>query len=336
MGTFNNLGNTYATRRKSTPVRTRTRPWTRNRPIYPISTVRKHRSFLPQDSGFDRENLNWPNSKVSNHIQQGQPIYIGGIPLWIKHYSCRTFRKKKGLDLKKTYHIIHSLLTNRGLKPNLYILDNEFTNFLKNLIREVNEKFQLVPPHIHSRNSAERAIQSFKEHFIAGLYSTHKKFPLHLWFQLIPHASLTLNLLRKSCMNPKLSGYAQLDGEFNYNATPLAPLGTQVIACENQQWEELEHHMEWKDGILVLPWSTIGAITYMLLKQEETMTQTVLIFPIQYSTPLQLFLRKCHHRGALIGPCPAEPINPSAIFQHWQLLNGSDWATLRYFFQCCS
>ena len=33
-------------------------------------------------------------------------------------------------------------------------------------------------------------------------------------------------------MNPKLSGYAQLHGEFNYNATPLAPPGTQVIVHE--------------------------------------------------------------------------------------------------------
>ena len=33
-------------------------------------------------------------------------------------------------------------------------------------------------------------------------------------------------------MNPKLSGYAQLHGEFNYNATPLAPPDTQVIIHE--------------------------------------------------------------------------------------------------------
>ena len=30
-------------------------------------------------------------------------------------------------------------------------------------------------------------------------------------------------------MNQKLSGYAQLHGEFNYNAMPLSPPGTQVI-----------------------------------------------------------------------------------------------------------
>ena len=33
-------------------------------------------------------------------------------------------------------------------------------------------------------------------------------------------------------MNPKLSGYDQLHGELNYNATPLDPPGTQIIVHE--------------------------------------------------------------------------------------------------------
>ena len=99
-------------------------------------------------------------------------------------------------------------------------------------MREVNEKIQLFPPHIHRRNSAERVVLTFEEHFISGLSSTHKDFPLHIWFQLLPHASITLKLLQKSCMNPKRSGYAQLHGEFNYDATPLSPIVTQVIINE--------------------------------------------------------------------------------------------------------
>ena len=97
---------------------------------------------------------------------------------------------------------------------------------------EVNEKYQLVPLHIHRRNSAERAIRTFKDNFIAGICSTHKDFPLHIWFQIILHAIITINLLRQSRMNPKLSGYAQLHGEFNYNAPLLAPPSTQVIIHE--------------------------------------------------------------------------------------------------------
>ena len=153
------------------------------------------------------------------------------------HYNSNTIharplKTRTGLELKSVYHKVHTFLTKKGSQPSLHILDNEFPNVLKTCMREVNDKLQLVPPHIHRKNSAERAIHNFKEHFISGLAITHKDFPLHLWCRLIPHASLTLNLLCQSQMNSKLSGYAQLHGEFNYNTTPLAPIGTQIIAHE--------------------------------------------------------------------------------------------------------
>ena len=87
------------------------------------------------------------------------------------------------------------------------------------------------PTSIH-RKSVERAFLTFKKHFISRLDITHKEFQIHIWCQLLPHASLTLNLLRQYRMNPKISGYAQLHGEFNYNATPLYLPGTQVIINE--------------------------------------------------------------------------------------------------------
>ena len=133
------------------------------------------------------------------------------------------------LYLKTAYQKLHSLLTNRWLKPHLHIRYNECPNVLNIFMREVNENFQLVPPHIYLRNTAERAIQTFKEHFIAGISSNHKDFLTHLCCRLLPHTSLTFNLVQQSSMNPKLSGYAQFHGEFNYNATSLAPPGTQVI-----------------------------------------------------------------------------------------------------------
>jgi hypothetical protein len=63
----------------------------------------------------------------------------------------------------------------------------------------------LPPPGIHRRNAAERAIRTFKNHFIAGLCGVDQYFPLHLWDRLLPQAILTLNLLRGSRINPKLS-----------------------------------------------------------------------------------------------------------------------------------
>ena len=41
---------------------------------------------------------------------------------------------------------------------------------------------------------------------------------------------MTLNMLRSSRINPKLSAYALLFGELDYNKTPLVPPGTKVLA----------------------------------------------------------------------------------------------------------
>ena len=86
-------------------------------------------------------------------------------------------------------------------------------------------KYQLVALYIHRQNAAERAIRTFKDHFIAGLCTTDKQFPARLWNELIPQAEITLNLLRTSRINPKLSAHAQVFGQFDYNRTPMAPPG---------------------------------------------------------------------------------------------------------------
>ena len=132
-------------------------------------------------------------------------------------------------ELLKGYTTIHTLLSERKLAPKRHYLNNNCPKVLQNFMTEKEELFQLIPPHLHRRNSAERTIQTFKNHFIAGLASVNKNFPIHLWFRLLRHCLLTLNLLRPSRINPKLSAYAQLYGAFDFNRTPLAPPGTKII-----------------------------------------------------------------------------------------------------------
>ena len=86
-----------------------------------------------------------------------------------------------------------------------------------------------MQPNNHRANSVEWAIQIFKNHFITGLCSSGATFPINLWDRLLPQATMTLNMLRNSRINPKLSANAQLEGTFDYNCTPLAPPGTAVI-----------------------------------------------------------------------------------------------------------
>jgi hypothetical protein len=88
----------------------------------------------------------------------------------------------------KAYDTIHQELTVKGFKPKLQTLDNEASAAFKIFFTANDVEYQLVPPHFHRRNAAERAIRTFKEHFVAGLSSVDPTFPLHLWDRLLPQA----------------------------------------------------------------------------------------------------------------------------------------------------
>jgi hypothetical protein len=100
----------------------------------------------------------------------------------------------------------------KGFKPKLQTLDIEASTALKNFFTAQNIDYQLVPPHCHRRNTAERAIRTFKEHFVTGLSSGDPSFPMHLWDRLLPQAEITLNLLRTSRLHPQLSAAAHYHG----------------------------------------------------------------------------------------------------------------------------
>ena len=88
----------------------------------------------------------------------------------------------------------------------LQILDNEASAEYKRIIMsDWGVEYQLVTPHIHHRNASERAIRTFKAHFLSILAGIAKNPPKNLWDLLIPQTELTLNLLRQSTLNPKIS-----------------------------------------------------------------------------------------------------------------------------------
>ena len=125
--------------------------------------------------------------------------------------------------------VLNSYLSARGLTPQYQMFDNECPGGLKQFMRDSSVDFQLVPPHLHCTNAVERTIQTYKDHLGAGLNSCGPNFSLHIWYRLIPHANLKLNLLRPSRLNTRLSVEAQLNGAFDYNRTSLAPPGTRVV-----------------------------------------------------------------------------------------------------------
>ena len=141
-------------------------------------------------------------------------------------------RNRTAPEIKCVFQSVVHYLNAWGLHPRLHTLDNEASAILRDYLCSEEVEYQLVPPHIQRRNASKRAIHTFKKHFIAGLASTDPNFPLSNWCRLLPQAELTLNLLRASRLNPKLSAYAQLEGTFDFTRTPLAPPGTRVIIHE--------------------------------------------------------------------------------------------------------
>ena len=100
---------------------------------------------------------------------------------------------------------IHNKSIKRVLTPKLHIMDNEVSEDLKKYFEDSDIQFQLVPPHMHQRNSAERAVRTFKKHFIAALCTVDPLFPFYLCDCLLTQFTMTLNMLRQSLLNPGLS-----------------------------------------------------------------------------------------------------------------------------------
>ena len=60
-------------------------------------------------------------------------------------------------------------LKSRGFKQKLHVMDNEAPTALEKTTTNMDITYQLVPPGNHKAKNAERAIKTFKKHFIAGL-----------------------------------------------------------------------------------------------------------------------------------------------------------------------
>ena len=161
-------------------------------------------------------------------------------------------KSRQASELKNAFVSHTDTLQRSGIVPTMYILDNEISNDLKLALTKYDITYQLVPPAQHRRNAAERAIRTFKNHFLSGLASLPPSFPISEWDRLLEKALLTLNLLRNARKNPKLSAHAYVHGIHDFNSHPLAPPGSRVVAHEKPT-----HRKTWathgKDGWYVGP-----------------------------------------------------------------------------------
>ena len=162
----------------------------------------------------------------------------------------------------------------------MWVLDNEISNDLKQSFKINQTNYQLVPPHSHLQNLAERAIQTWKNHFKAGLASADPNFPLTAWDHVIPQENITLNPLRNARSNPALLAYAYVYGNFNFLATPLAPPGTKVVIHLNPSIQgtwELNGDIGWYVGPALDHYHCVKC--YFPRTRTTRICETVTFFP---------------------------------------------------------
>lgn len=138
-------------------------------------------------------------------------------------------KDRKGSSLTAAWKQCQTRLTKHGHRTCLHILDNEISPELGAALDKEQIAYQLAPPGMHRTIIAERAIRTYKNHLLAGLATCHPNYPIREWDRILVQSELTLNLLRNSRINPKLSSWAYLFGNHDFNKVPLLPPGTQVI-----------------------------------------------------------------------------------------------------------
>ncbi|KAL7477006.1 hypothetical protein ACHAW6_002826 [Cyclotella cf. meneghiniana] len=141
----------------------------------------------------------------------------------------RAIMDRKAPTIVAAFDDVFSYLECKGFKPRFNVLDNEALLAITKYLCSQHIKWQVVPPNEHHINAAEQAIQTFKNHFIAGLCTTDHDFPSQLWDKFLPQAQDSLNMLHASCIDPSKSAYKVLEDPHNFNCHPWASPGCRAI-----------------------------------------------------------------------------------------------------------
>ena len=84
-------------------------------------------------------------------------------------------------------------------------INNEVSTILIESIKEKGLKYQLASPHDHQLNPVERAVQTWKNHFTSKLRVCDRDFLAYKWCEIMYQYKMTLNILRRLKINPKMS-----------------------------------------------------------------------------------------------------------------------------------
>ena len=202
--------------------------------------------------------------------------YINAVPI----------KSRKSNELVRAFKVCYDELKLRGFTAQVLRLDNEISAELIKAIEDEHLEYQIASPGDHRLNHAERAIQTFKSKLISFREGADPNFPKNCWDLFIPQTILALNLMRPSRTNPLISAYTQVHGEFDFNRTPIAPVGCKVIVHDRRgergSWSNHGSH-----GFYIerAPHHYRNYTCYMRDTKQNRISNTVEFFPSHCSLP---------------------------------------------------
>ena len=141
-----------------------------------VSFRQKHKAFFDLTGEFP-----YPSSRGNKYLLV---LYDHDSNAIFTH----PLKTRQGAEIKRDWMTLHDRLARRGVPPRIYIMDNEASSDLKKAILKYKLQYQLAPPHMHCINTAERAMWTFKNHFLTGLSMVDPTFPVTEWDCLLPQA----------------------------------------------------------------------------------------------------------------------------------------------------
>jgi hypothetical protein len=135
--------------------------------------------------------------------------------------------------LFEAYKQQFEMLEKKGFKVKMNVMDNQATKHIKKFLTKKECDLQPIEPNNKRLNAAKRAIQTWKDAMIGALATMDSDFPLQLWDKLTPQVQDCLNLMRESRIDPTISAYEALNGPYDWNRYPLAPLGCKAVIYED-------------------------------------------------------------------------------------------------------
>ena len=163
-------------------------------------------------------------------------------------------------------------------------MDNEASMDLKMTMATMTIKYQLVPPSNHRSKNSDRAIHTFKNHFIAGLYRVDKDFYLQVWERLLHQATISLNFSDNQELFPTYHPTPTYLENLITNAQRYSHQAQEYSFTIVQIIKHHGHHMEKTAGTQDQKCNTKYDIRRTPPRQEQIEYQTQQSFPQNNST----------------------------------------------------